>query len=96
MRVGDDRNRRFGAIIVALDFDQVCPALLEGVDVLVTLGSTARELAEQFAKRMQRRSPEFAERPGLEHSGSTQVQLGPVFLICEEPCLKRRWNLLPG
>jgi hypothetical protein len=31
-----------GAVIVALDFDQVCPALLEGVDVLVTLGSTAR------------------------------------------------------
>lgn len=58
-----------GAIIVALDFDQVCPALLEGVDVLVTLGSTARELAEQFAKRMRRRSPEFPERsPGLEHA----------------------------
>ncbi|WP_409318276.1 HAD-IIB family hydrolase [Pseudomonas sp. KCJK9016] len=58
-----------GAIIVALDFDQVCPALLEGVDVLVTLGSTARELVEQFAERMQRPFPRFPERtPGLEHA----------------------------
>ena len=58
-----------GAIIVALDFDQVCPALLDGVDVLVTLGSTARELVEQFAKRIQRRCPEFPERsPGPEYA----------------------------
>jgi HAD superfamily hydrolase (TIGR01484 family) len=71
-----------GAIIVALDFDQVCPALLEGVDVLVTLGSTARELAEQFAKRMQRRSPEFAERPGLEHACLWNLHEGEeVFLL---------------
>lgn len=58
-----------GAIIVALDFDQVCPALLDGVNVLVTLGSTARELVEQFAKRIQRRCPEFPERsPGPEYA----------------------------
>lgn len=56
-----------GAIIVAVDFDQVCPAVLEGVNVLVTLGSTARELVEQFAKRIQRRCPDFPERsPGPE------------------------------
>ncbi len=56
-----------GAIIVALDSDQVCPALLEGVDVLVTLGSTARELVEQFAAHIQRSPPEFPER-SLEHA----------------------------
>ena len=72
-----------GAIIVAPDFDQVCPALLEGVDVLVTLGSTARELAEQFAKRMQRSSPEFPERlPGLEHACIWKLREGDeVFLL---------------
>ena len=58
-----------GAIIVAVDFDQVCPAVLEGVNVLVTLGSTARELVEQFAKRIQRRCPDFPERsPGPEYA----------------------------
>lgn len=58
-----------GAIIVALDFDQVCPAVLEGVNVLVTLGSTARELVEQFAKRIERRCPEFPEHsPGPEYA----------------------------
>jgi HAD superfamily hydrolase (TIGR01484 family) len=50
-----------GAIIVAMDFDQVCPVVLDGVNVLVTLGSTARELVEQFAKRIERRCPEFPE-----------------------------------
>jgi HAD superfamily hydrolase (TIGR01484 family) len=72
-----------GAIIVALDFDQVCPALLEGVDVLVTLGSTARELVEQFAKRMQRPSPGFPERsPGLENACLWNVHEGDeVFLL---------------
>ncbi|MGV6394096.1 HAD-IIB family hydrolase [Pseudomonas caspiana] len=58
-----------GAIIVALDFDQVCPAVLDGVNVLVTLGSTARELVEQFAKHIQRRCPDFPERsPGPEYA----------------------------
>lgn len=58
-----------GAIIVALDFDQVCPAVLEGVNVLVTLGSTARELVEQFAKHIQRRCPDFPERsPSPEYA----------------------------
>lgn len=58
-----------GAIIVALDFDHVCPTLLDEVDMLVTLGSTARELIEQFARRMKRRAPEFPEHsPGLEHA----------------------------
>jgi HAD superfamily hydrolase (TIGR01484 family) len=51
-----------GAVIVALDFDQVCPSLLNGVNVLVTLGSTARELVEQFASRLRRRCPDFPER----------------------------------
>jgi hypothetical protein len=56
-----------GAVIVALDFDEVCPALLEGVDVLVTLGSTARELVNRFATRTQRRVPIFpASSPGLD------------------------------
>ena len=56
-----------GAVIVALDFDQVCPALLEGVDVLVTLGSTARELVHRFATRTQRKVPIFpASSPGLD------------------------------
>ncbi|KFE51286.1 HAD-IIB family hydrolase [Pseudomonas syringae] len=78
-----------GAIIVAVDFDQVCPAVLDGVNVLVTLGSTARELVEQFAKRIQRRCPDFPERsPGPEyaclwdlHDGAEVVllnQLSPV------------------
>ncbi|UZD92887.1 HAD-IIB family hydrolase [Pseudomonas corrugata] len=51
-----------GAVIVALDFDQVCPSLLEAVDVLVTLGSTARELVQRYAQHTQRSSPEFAPR----------------------------------
>lgn len=58
-----------GAIIVALDFDQVCPAVLEGVNILVTLGSTARELVEQFARHINRQCPEFPERsPGPEYA----------------------------
>jgi HAD superfamily hydrolase (TIGR01484 family) len=61
--------RRMGAIIIALDFDQVCPALLDGVDVLMTLGSTARVMIEQFANLRQRRCPEFPERfAGLEYA----------------------------
>lgn len=51
-----------GAIIVALDFDQVCPSLLDAVDVLVTLGSTARELVQRYAQHTQRRCPEFPAR----------------------------------
>jgi len=51
-----------GAIIVALDFDQVCPSLLDAVDVLVTLGSTARELVPRYAQHTQRRCPEFPAR----------------------------------
>lgn len=50
-----------GAVIVALDFDQVCPAMLEGVDMLVTLGSTGRGLVEQFAGLRQRERPLFPE-----------------------------------
>ncbi|MFS2155797.1 HAD-IIB family hydrolase [Pseudomonas sp. Pseusp122] len=58
-----------GAIIVALDFDQVCPALLDDVDVLVTLGSTARELIERFARNRQRECPEFPGRlPSREYA----------------------------
>ncbi|NUT90072.1 HAD-IIB family hydrolase [Pseudomonas corrugata] len=51
-----------GAVIVALDFEQVCPSVLEVVDVLVTLGSTARELVQRFAQHTQRSSPDFAPR----------------------------------
>ncbi|WP_246883002.1 HAD hydrolase family protein [Pseudomonas sp. Tri1] len=74
-----------GAIVVALDFDQVCPALLEEVDVLVTLGSTARELIEQFAKRLQRRSPEFPERsPSLEHACLWNLREGEEVVLLDQ------------
>ena len=74
-----------GAIIVALDFDQVCPALLEEVDVLVTLGSTARELVEQFAKRIQRRSPEFPERSqSLEHACLWNLREGEEVVLLDQ------------
>jgi HAD superfamily hydrolase (TIGR01484 family) len=51
-----------GAVIVALDFEQVCPTVLDGVDVLLTLGSTSRHLIEQFARLRQRSCPSFPER----------------------------------
>ncbi|MDH0747200.1 HAD-IIB family hydrolase [Pseudomonas sp. GD03842] len=51
-----------GAIIVALDFEQVCPAVLESVDTLVALGSTNRELIVRFAQLRQRSCPAFPER----------------------------------
>lgn len=53
--------------------------------MLVTLGSTARELAEQFAKRMQRRSPEFPERsPGLEHACLWNLHKGEEVVLLDQ------------
>ncbi|ROO40021.1 HAD-IIB family hydrolase [Pseudomonas sp. 7SR1] len=73
-----------GAIIVVLDFDQVCPALLEQVDVLVTLGSAARELVEQFAARMQRPCPELGERSErLEHACFWNLHEGEEVLLLD-------------
>ena len=51
-----------GVVIVALDFEQVCPAVLDGVDMLLTLGSTSRPLIERFAQMRQRSCPAFPER----------------------------------
>ena len=74
-----------GAIIVALNFDQVCPALLEEVDVLVTLGSTARELVEQFAKRIQHSGPAFPGRsPGLEHGCLWNIREGEQVVLLDQ------------
>lgn len=74
-----------GAIIVALDFDQVCPALLEDVSTLVTLGSTARALVEQFAKRMQRRCPDFPARmPGPEYACLWNLREGQEVVMLDQ------------
>jgi HAD superfamily hydrolase (TIGR01484 family) len=74
-----------GAVIVALDFDQVCPSLLQGVNVLVTLGSTARELVEQFARRLERRCPEFPERmPGPEYACLWNLQDDKEVLLLDQ------------
>lgn len=74
-----------GAIIVALDFDQVCPALLEGVDVLVTLGSTARELVERFARDRRRECPDFPGRlPGSEYACLWNVRDNEDVVLLEQ------------
>lgn len=74
-----------GAIIVALDFDQVCPALLEGVDMLVTLGSTARELVQRFAHHTQRTCPAFpAHPPGLEPVCLWDLHHGEAVVLLEQ------------
>ena len=74
-----------GAVIVALDFDQVCPSLLEGVDVLITQGSTARELVQRFAQQVQRRCPEFPEgSPGAEHICLWDLHKGETVVLLDQ------------
>jgi HAD superfamily hydrolase (TIGR01484 family) len=74
-----------GAVIVALDFDHVCPALLEDVDMLVALGSTSRELIERFAERMKRGCPEFPGRsPGREHASVWNLRGDEGILFLEQ------------
>jgi len=74
-----------GAVIVALDFDQVCPSLLDGINVLVTLGSTARELVEQFASRLRRRCPDFPERlSGPEYACLWNLQNDNQVLLLDQ------------
>lgn len=75
-----------GTVLVALDFDQVCPTLVSDVNVLVALGSTARDAIERFARQRQRPCPQLPERlPGNEYAclwnldeGDNVVLLEPV------------------
>lgn len=74
-----------GAVIVALDYDQICPVLLNDIDVLVTLGSTARELVERFAKQIQCSIPEFPERlPKREFACFWSVRNSKEVLLLEQ------------
>ncbi|UZE84044.1 hypothetical protein [Pseudomonas viciae] len=53
--------------------------------MLVTLGSTARELVEQFAKRIHRRSPEFPERSqSLEHACLWNLREGEEVVLLDQ------------
>ena len=53
--------------------------------MLVTFGSTARQLVEQFAKRISHSWPAFPERPsGLEHVCLWNVRKGEQVLLLDQ------------